>query len=164
MVYGNRCFLFPLGMWIQSAFLCCRGSEDSRRADQALGWSRGGFTTKIHAEVEGLGLPLRFILTPGQRHDLTQAVPLTDGFEYQRLVCDRSYDSSDSAFGTEIIIQPRSNRILQREYDSHIYKERHLIECFLNKLTLTNWLSVTLALFILLLFLYGFANVNRTYR
>jgi hypothetical protein len=35
----------------------------------ALGRSRGGFSTKIHA----LGNPLKFILTAGQRNDITQA-------------------------------------------------------------------------------------------
>jgi transposase len=33
--------------------------------------------------------------------------------------------------GSKIVIPPKSNRIDQREYDRHIYKERHLVECFL---------------------------------
>jgi hypothetical protein len=37
--------------------------------DQALGHSRGGLSTKIHALVDALGNPLRFLLTPGQAHD-----------------------------------------------------------------------------------------------
>ncbi len=37
--------------------------------DQALGRSRGGFGTKIHVAVSGLGLPARLILTPGQAAD-----------------------------------------------------------------------------------------------
>ena len=32
------------------------------QAAQALGRSRGGFSTKIHVSVDGLGNPLRFIL------------------------------------------------------------------------------------------------------
>ena len=40
---------------------------------QALGRSRGGFSTKVHVSVDALGNPLRFILTGGQQHDITQA-------------------------------------------------------------------------------------------
>ena len=38
--------------------------------NQALGRSKGGLSTKIHALVDALGNPLRFFLTPGQVHDL----------------------------------------------------------------------------------------------
>ena len=37
--------------------------------NQAIGLSRGGRTTKIHALVDGLGNPLGFRLTGGQVHD-----------------------------------------------------------------------------------------------
>lgn len=45
-------------------------------AAQALGRSRGGFSTKVHASVDALGNPLRFILTAGQEADITQAEAL----------------------------------------------------------------------------------------
>jgi hypothetical protein len=38
--------------------------------DQAIDRGKGGLTTKIHALVDALGNPLRFLLTPGQVHDL----------------------------------------------------------------------------------------------
>ncbi len=41
--------------------------------NQALGRIRGGFIAKIHACVDALGNPLRFLLTGGQSHDVTQA-------------------------------------------------------------------------------------------
>ena len=37
--------------------------------NQFIGVSRGGKTTKIHAVVDGLGNPVRFMLTGGQVHD-----------------------------------------------------------------------------------------------
>ncbi len=37
--------------------------------EEALGSSRGGFSTTIHALVDALGNPLKFILTAGQRND-----------------------------------------------------------------------------------------------
>ena len=56
-----------------------RGGSSPKKggqAAQALGRSRGGFSTKIHVSVDGLGNPLRFILTGGQQHDITQAEEL----------------------------------------------------------------------------------------
>ena len=46
--------------------------------DQAIGRSRGGLTTKIHACVDALGNPLRLILTGGQVADVTQGAALID--------------------------------------------------------------------------------------
>ena len=37
---------------------------------QAIGRSRGGLTTKIVALVDGLGNMLRFLILPGQAHDM----------------------------------------------------------------------------------------------
>ncbi len=41
--------------------------------DQAIGRSRGGLSSKIHARLDALGKPLAFLLTPGQAHDLVGA-------------------------------------------------------------------------------------------
>lgn len=106
---------------------------------QALGRSRGGFSTKIHIAVDALGNPLRLLLTAGQRHDSVQAGALIDGFEPQVLIADKGYDSdtlleSVRAKGIEAVIPPKKNRLVQREYDRHLYRERHLIECFINKI------------------------------
>ena len=111
-----------------------RGGQDS----QALGRSRGGFTT-IHITVDALGNPLRFRLTAGQRHDITQAPDLIAEFDFEHLIADRSYDSDDfldlvRAHEAQPVIPPRANRHLQRDYDRHLYRERHLIECFVNKI------------------------------
>ena len=45
---------------------------------QAIGRSRGGFSTKIHAKVDAFGLPLKFILTAGQVHEINVAKPLLE--------------------------------------------------------------------------------------
>jgi hypothetical protein len=52
-----------------------------RQENQALGRSRSGFSTKIHASVDALGSPLRFLLTSGQQHDITQADVLIADFD-----------------------------------------------------------------------------------
>jgi transposase len=106
---------------------------------QALGRSRGGFSTKIHVNVDSLGNPLRFTLTGGQRHDITQAEALILGYQGDFVLADKSYDADDFRetivrSGAEPVIPPRSNRKQQYHYDRHLYKERHLVECFINKI------------------------------
>ena len=47
-------------------------------ADQALGRSRGGLTTKVHLACDGGGRPLAMLVTAGQRHESTQFGALLD--------------------------------------------------------------------------------------
>ena len=106
---------------------------------QALGRSRGGFSTKIHIAVDALGNPLRLILTAGQRHDSPLAEALVGGFGPQVLIADKGYDSDAlikavTARGIEVVIPPKKNRTGMRGYDRHLYRERHLIECFIGKI------------------------------
>ena len=113
--------------------------KNGGQAEQALGRSRGGFSTKIHVNVDALGNPLCFLLTGGQRHDITQAEDLIAGYEFERVIADRAYDSDDllrriAEQEAEAVIPPRKNRKEQRDYDKHLYKERHLVECFFNKI------------------------------
>ena len=86
-----------------------------------------------------MGNPLRLLLTAGQRHDSPQASELIEGFAPQALIADKGYDSdslieSVTARGIEAVIPPKKNRLVQREYDRHLYRERHLIECFIGKI------------------------------
>ena len=109
------------------------------QTSQALGRSRGGFSTKIHIAVDGLGNPLHFMLTAGQRHDITCAETLIDGYNSEYVIADTSYDSmalieSITQRGAVPVIPPRANRRDSRTYDVHLYKERHLVECFINKI------------------------------
>lgn len=124
---------------IVRAHPCAAGYEKGQQDREALGRSKGGFTTKIHAVVDALGQALRFTLTPGQRHDITQASELLEGFEKAQVIADNGYDSNALIEQLEKqnckpVIPPRSNRKTPREYDKDVYKERHLIECFFNKI------------------------------
>jgi len=107
--------------------------------DQALGRSKGGFTTKIHVMVDALGNPLDFILTGGQAADITQAYVLIEGVNATYALMDKAYDADKlidqlKAQGIIPVIPPKANRKEPREYDEHIYKERSLVECFIGKL------------------------------
>ena len=89
--------------------------------------------------VDGLGNPLRFTLTGGQEHDVTQAEALISGMESEYVIADRAYDSRhlrDSIIGngTTPVIPPRSNRRELPSYDEYLYRERHLVECFIGKI------------------------------
>jgi transposase len=118
---------------------CAAGAPAARggQASQALGRSRGGFTTKIPISVDAQGNPLRLRLSAGQRHDITQASALTDGFKYEHLLADGSYDADDFIDLIQVqhavpVIPSRTNRRLPRDLDRQLYRERHRIECFIN--------------------------------
>ena len=120
-------------------FRCGRSQKNGGQVSQALGRSRGGFTTKVHVGVDGLGNPLRFRLTGGQEHDVTQAEALISGMESEYVIADRAYDSrqfreSIIGNGTTPVIPPRSNRRELPSYDEYLYRERHLVECFIGKI------------------------------
>jgi hypothetical protein len=61
-----------------------------KRGEQSLGHSHGGLSTKIHITVDGLGNPLRFCLSAGQRHDITEAENPVAGLIFEQLIADRS--------------------------------------------------------------------------
>lgn len=76
---------------IVRAHPCSAGAE--KNGEQALERSRGGFSCKIHITVDGLGNPLRFTLSGGHRHDITQAYDLLEGLEFERLIADHGYSA-----------------------------------------------------------------------
>ena len=60
---------------------------------QAIGVSRGGLNTKIHAVCDALGNPLRFKLTTGNVSDTPELIGLIVGLPVQELLADKAYDS-----------------------------------------------------------------------
>jgi len=97
-------------------------------------------STKINALVDGRGLPLRIVLSPGQAYD-GAAVPalLHDLPPDSDVVADRGYDSNATL---DFIAQRKarahiptpSRRIVQRSIDKAIYRQRNLVERFFGKL------------------------------
>ncbi|WP_167374654.1 IS5 family transposase [Paenibacillus helianthi] len=109
--------------------------------NQHIGVSRGGKTTKLHTVVDGLGNPLAFLLTGGQVYDSVPAIDLL-----QKLDITGSHILGDKAYGSEGIrnwitarqasytIPPKANSQNPWKVDWYRYKERHLVECFFNKI------------------------------
>jgi transposase len=93
--------------------------------------------------VEALGNPVRWRLTPGQRHDITQAQALVEGLTTQAVtqavVADKAFDADEfiesiKKTGAQAVIPPRDNRTQARDYDWHLYKDRNLVERFFNRI------------------------------
>ena len=120
---------------------CAAGApaKQGGQSAQALGRSRGGFSSKIHVVVDALGNPLDFVLTAGQAHDVKHAPALLQGRTSDYVVADKAYDADPlidliETMGAIPVIPARKNRTEPRHLDAHLYKERHLIECFINKI------------------------------
>lgn len=112
---------------------CLRGRGKKDEGDQALGRSRGGFSSKLHAACDALGNPFCFDLTAGQAGDAPRALGLIDGIETEAVLADRAYDSNAileavRARKAEAVIPPHPTRSEQRQTNWFLYKERHKIE------------------------------------
>ena len=78
--------------------------------------------------VDGLGNPLRFILTGGQQHDMAEE--LIGRYWPTKGTMPRSF-AAHPGTGYDAG-QPRSNRKAPADLTAH--RERHLVECFINKI------------------------------
>src|SRR5271169_270929 len=61
--------------------------------EEAIGRSRGGRTSKIHALADDRGRPVAFALTPGNVADVVMAIPLLGVAKPKRLLADKAYDA-----------------------------------------------------------------------
>jgi transposase len=129
--------------------------------DEALGRSRGGFSTKIHLACDGKGRPLCVVLTPGQRHGSTQLEELLDAVRVARaqstpgrprkrpthLLADRGYSFESSRRllrrrGISHTIPERKDRKERRAgrpgrragFDGEAYRRRNVVERCVNRL------------------------------
>jgi transposase len=104
--------------------------------NQAIGKSRGGLTTKIAVIVDALRNPIRFVLLPGQRHDITSFDALMAGIYCLALIGDKGFDAGWlrerlRANDMEAVIPLREGTSGHAEHDRKKYKWRYLVENFL---------------------------------
>ena len=105
-----------------------------------MGRSRGGLTTKIHALVDALGLPIVLKLTEGQAHDGKSAADMLATVRRgDTLLADTAYDSNAlredlAQRGARGQIKPMPGRVIELSFNRRIYKKRNAVERFFNKL------------------------------
>ena len=110
--------------------------EPGKRGEQkqAIGRSRGGRNTKVHALADARGRLLAILLTGGEAHDCPVAERLIAiGKASKRLIADKAYDSAELRLwlndrGTKPVIPNRSNRKQPFSFNRRLYKERRRIE------------------------------------
>ncbi|HEU5443949.1 MAG TPA: IS5 family transposase [Pseudolabrys sp.] len=108
------------------------GKGGSRK--QAIGRSRGGRNTKIHAIADAKGRLLSVLLTAGQAHDCPPAPLLIRRTSVaDTLLGDTAYDSSPfrqwlQARGTKPVFLNKANRKRPFRFDKKAYRQRHRIE------------------------------------
>ena len=109
------------------------GGKGGRRR-QAIGRSRGGWTTKVHALTDVIGRPYALMLTPGNVADVKAAPELLARLGRTRyLLGDKGYDAdalrrSLRQAGAVPVIPGRRSRKRAIRYDKQRYRDRHLIE------------------------------------
>jgi transposase len=102
--------------------------------EQAIGRSRGGRTTKIHAVVDNEGRIVAFNLTPGQQGDVRSAAGLIASLPAaMTLLADAAYDSD--AFRallterrTTPVIKQNPTRKRLYPFNKDTYKRRNVIK------------------------------------
>jgi transposase len=99
----------------------------------SMSWTKpGGLTTKIHALTDGDGLPVKFVITPGNTHDIQAAAELlSDIRKGQMVLGDKAYDANwlrdyVSDRGGWANIPPKSLRKSPMCFSPWLYKQRNL--------------------------------------
>jgi transposase len=106
---------------------------------QGMGRTKGGLNTKLHAATDEHAQPQALVLTSGQEADVVHAATLLESAAGTHALMDRAYDSDAlraliAARGMKACIPPRKNRNHPATYDVELYKQRHHVENFFEKL------------------------------
>ena len=117
------------------------GNRERFEQNQCIGITRGGRNTKIHAVVDALGNPIHVQLSSGNIHDSVIAEEVLDHVDLNEttVMADRAYGTYDlreyiANRNADFCIPPKSNSVDPWYCDWFQYKERHLVECFFNRL------------------------------
>lgn len=119
--------------------------------DEALGRSRGGFSTKIHLRAEGRGKPLALLLTAGQQHEQSvfEALLETGAVKREgrgrprvrpeRVVGDKAYSSKKirqylHKRGIRAVIAQQKKEQRARLFDRAAYRKRNVVERLVSRL------------------------------
>ena len=86
-----------------------------------------------------MGNLVRFLLLPGQRHDMVGVEPLIRELHFDALLADKAFDADWlraelNQRGATAVIPSNASRSTAIAYDKHIYRWRHLIENYFAKI------------------------------
>jgi transposase len=109
------------------------GALGSTAAAEALGRSRGGLCSKLHACADGAGRVLRLIASPGQHADLRYAAALASGLPACDAALDRGHVSAPlraafAAEGCAVHTPPKRGMVDPPQWDRTLYARRHKVE------------------------------------
>ena len=106
---------------------------------QAIGRTKGGLNTKICALVEGRGRLTAVAIAPGQTYEVEASAPLLETLRRILLVGDKGFDSDAlrrqmRAQGSLASVPPRSGRRATAWFNRELYRLRHRIENFFQRI------------------------------
>jgi transposase len=110
------------------------GGRQRGATAQAIGRSRGGRTTKIHAVCDAIGRLRAFQLSPGNIADITVAPALLDIAPVGRtFLADKGYDATPfrtrvAERGARVVIPNNATRRRPYPFDAAVYRDRNAIE------------------------------------
>jgi transposase len=113
---------------------------------QAIGRTKGGLNTKICALVEGRGRLMAAAMAPGQTYEVEASAPLLETLRRVLLVGDKGFDSDALrcqmlAQGCLASIPPRSGRRAPAWFHRGLYRQRHQIENFFQRIKIYKRIS-----------------------
>ena len=119
-----------------------RHGGSKKNGPQAIGKSRGGWTTKIHLVAADARAALTFALSPGQAHDSPEGRLLASmGPQDDNVACvmDRAYQGDETRqlaldLGFTPVVPPLKTRTDPWEYDREMYKRRNEVERLFRRL------------------------------
>jgi len=110
------------------------------QALQAMGRTKGGLNTKIHALLNARSQALVIALSGGNQADISLADELTECLpEGSTLIGDKAYDSSTlrqtaATKGIKTCIPARTNRTTTVPFSAKLYRRRHRVENFFERI------------------------------
>jgi transposase len=139
-----RCALPADGLVLADSTTCkahraAAGAAHSTADAEALGKSRGGIGSKIHACTDRHGRILRLIGSPAQHSDLRYARALMADLPATDAALDRGYVSARlhadlAAQGCTVHTPPKKGMLNVPPWDKAIYAKRHRIENMFSRL------------------------------
>jgi transposase len=124
--------------------------QQDDREREALGRSRGGYSTKLHLRVEGGGKPMVILATAGQRNEAPMLRALMEAGAVRRprgrprirpaaVAGDKGYSFPSlrrylRRRGIRAVIPSKSNQPRQRGFDRAADRERNRVERTINRL------------------------------